>query len=639
MITNAMTKAIKVANALGLTPGSWGRFLHRKSSEMMKSQAALKIIVMVTLLISDIDVFFLGVSIYEYWAAKFQIGLIAVFGMCGVYLGGVYFGAMQRFKLDATIIAYCEQGKHDSAFKSGLRREIDLKKWKDTIRNFEKLEKKRKLEKKDSGGDQQVVQASVRKDPELQKKLKAEQSIEQSKEDELMRDGLKDLMDALRYHKKKPHGVAILCDRLTCCGLCGKSFKTKTEENDKKLKSMAEKKETLEKKRHEREQTRLEKENGGRGAPREEYDEEEGPLTKYDEWKLKMSRFREMSVKELYQEHQMINTYLLEERSFIKNMLQVAHAVPLFRLMKFGWRTDIDPVDFAGILNANALYSFTLGFAQLGFSAYFLATHSSGLPPGCPKVRALIFPPVGDPLLGLVANATLTSPPPPSPPPPSPPLPPPIYSTSNGQLCEERTLLLAPTISIAISILSFILSFCNICLDFARRLHMQEIERLERDAYLEQVQMELEDFKSTSKDKREIEKAEVIAKYKPKEPKHTLDNPFKLTRDLMLIEAGYDAADLSYSSYASKRREDLEEATKNKNQEKMNKVSQNTFTKATSAVEVLMAQESVWDSWRPQDNAEGNDQDEDVKQKRETAKQELKDTYAKVQEAEKALQA
>lgn len=99
------------------------------------------------------------------------------------------------------------------------------------------------------------------------------------------------------------------------------------------------------------------------------------------------------------------------------------------------------------------------------------------------------------------------------------------------------------------------------------------------------------------------------------------------------------AADLSYSSYASKRREDLEEATKNKNQEKMNKVSQNTFTKATSAVEVLMAQESVWDSWRPQDNAEGNDQDEDVKQKRETAKQELKDTYAKVQEAEKALQA
>ena len=121
-------------------------------------------------------------------------------------------------------------------------------------------------------------------------------------------------------------------------------------------------------------------------------------------------------------------------------------------------------------------------------------------------------------------------------------MPPPIYSTSNGQLCEERTLLLAPTISIAISILSFILSFCNICLDFARRLHMQEIERLERDAYLEQVQMELEDFKSTSKDKREIEKAEVIAKYKPKEPKHTLDNPFKLTRDLMLIEAGYDGA-------------------------------------------------------------------------------------------------
>ena len=76
----------------------------------MKSQAALKIIVMFTLLISDIDVFFLGVSMYEYMQYDYTIGIIAVGGMAVVYLGGVYFGAMQRYKLDAHIIQCCEQG-------------------------------------------------------------------------------------------------------------------------------------------------------------------------------------------------------------------------------------------------------------------------------------------------------------------------------------------------------------------------------------------------------------------------------------------------------------------------------------------------------------------------------------------------
>ena len=84
--------------------------IYGRVDRLMKSQAALKIIVMFTLLISDIDVFFLGVSMYEYSRAEFQIGLIAVGGMAIVYLGGVYFGAMQRFKLDAHIIQCCEQG-------------------------------------------------------------------------------------------------------------------------------------------------------------------------------------------------------------------------------------------------------------------------------------------------------------------------------------------------------------------------------------------------------------------------------------------------------------------------------------------------------------------------------------------------
>lgn len=77
----------------------------------MKSQAALKIIVMFTLLISDIDVFFLCVSVYEYIQAGFTLGIVAVAGMAVVYLGGVYFGAMQRYKLDKHIIQCCEQGE------------------------------------------------------------------------------------------------------------------------------------------------------------------------------------------------------------------------------------------------------------------------------------------------------------------------------------------------------------------------------------------------------------------------------------------------------------------------------------------------------------------------------------------------
>ena len=47
---------------------------------------------------------------YEYLNADFTIGVVAVGSMAIVYLGGVYFGAMQRYKLDKHIIQCCEQG-------------------------------------------------------------------------------------------------------------------------------------------------------------------------------------------------------------------------------------------------------------------------------------------------------------------------------------------------------------------------------------------------------------------------------------------------------------------------------------------------------------------------------------------------
>jgi len=63
--------------------------------------------------------------------------------------------------------------------------------------------------------------------------------------------------------------------------------------------------------------------------------------------------------------------YYQARAKFIRNMVKIKHSIPLFRLAKFGWMADIPAGDFAGILNANALYSFTLGFPQMGLSVAF----------------------------------------------------------------------------------------------------------------------------------------------------------------------------------------------------------------------------------------------------------------------------
>lgn len=78
-----------------------------------------------------------------------------------------------------------------------------------------------------------------------------------------------------------------------------------------------------------------------------------------------------------------------------------------------------------------------------------------------------------------------------------------------------------------------------------------------------------------------------------------LDNPFKLTRDLMLIEAGYDAADLTYQSYASLRRQDLEKA--NGDLDKMDQMKNDTFSHATKAVNELGQQEQMWTQLKEMD--------------------------------------
>jgi len=61
-----------------------------------------------------------------------------------------------------------------------------------------------------------------------------------------------------------------------------------------------------------------------------------------------------------------------ERSNFIRNVVKWKHSVPFLRLARFGWMADVPAGDFAGILNSNALYSFTIGMSQLGCSLFFI---------------------------------------------------------------------------------------------------------------------------------------------------------------------------------------------------------------------------------------------------------------------------
>jgi len=61
-----------------------------------------------------------------------------------------------------------------------------------------------------------------------------------------------------------------------------------------------------------------------------------------------------------------------ERTSFIRNVVKWKHSIPFLRLARFGWMADVPAGDFAGILNSNALYSFTIGISQLGCSLVFI---------------------------------------------------------------------------------------------------------------------------------------------------------------------------------------------------------------------------------------------------------------------------
>ena len=67
-----------------------------------------------------------------------------------------------------------------------------------------------------------------------------------------------------------------------------------------------------------------------------------------------------------------LHSFHQASRQFSRRIVKPSHSTPFYRLMEYGWQPSVSHTDFAGILNANALYSFTVGFPQLIFSVAFI---------------------------------------------------------------------------------------------------------------------------------------------------------------------------------------------------------------------------------------------------------------------------
>ena len=69
-----------------------------------------------------------------------------------------------------------------------------------------------------------------------------------------------------------------------------------------------------------------------------------------------------------------LHSYHQASRTFSRRIVKPQHSIPFYRLMEFGWQPSVSHTDFAGILNANGLYTFTVGVPQPVFSISFSAT-------------------------------------------------------------------------------------------------------------------------------------------------------------------------------------------------------------------------------------------------------------------------
>jgi len=67
------------------------------------------------------------------------------------------------------------------------------------------------------------------------------------------------------------------------------------------------------------------------------------------------------------------------EKRNSRNRAEIKHGVPFLRLAKFGFMATPQPKDLGGILNTNALYSFTNGIPQMLFGVYLFSLEGPSL--------------------------------------------------------------------------------------------------------------------------------------------------------------------------------------------------------------------------------------------------------------------
>ena len=78
------------------------------------------------------------------------------------------------------------------------------------------------------------------------------------------------------------------------------------------------------------------------------------------------------------------------QRAFARRSIKWSHSLPYYRLLEYGWQPSVSHTDFAGILNASALFSFTVGLPQIAFSIAFLSVDKSSRDPApCEVVEAI----------------------------------------------------------------------------------------------------------------------------------------------------------------------------------------------------------------------------------------------------------
>ena len=232
-----------------------------------------------------------------------------------------------------------------------------------------------------------------------------------------------------------------------------------------------------------------------------------------------------------------VHSYHQASRAFSRRIVKWSHSVPYYRLMEYGWQPSVSSSDFAGILNANGLYSFTVGFPQLFFSIAFTLT---------PKGVGVKAPCELDP----ADQCTVME----------------DFAKSNVQ-----NVIIA--VSLAIGLVSLAISLVNIMVDFPAQLF--DIAEKEEEAV--HFTLQAEQATKTWEDKLQVEVQENVKKMLKlstqfennsipgmEAPGLVIEDVMKLERRAMEKKVAYIEHFLTMSEDEKKVRSDLREGKRKK---------------------------------------------------------------------------